>query len=73
MEFKDEVKKILKDEGLDIAEDAAKAVVKVGFRIIEAAVIKSSTKWDDIIVLPLINILRPKAIELLDKIDGEKG
>jgi len=59
----------LKKEGLDLAEDAAEKVVKVIFNWVEAEVIKSENKYDDM-VLAVLPALKPIIFKAIDKIDG---
>jgi len=72
MSVKDKVLNILKDEGLDLAEDAAEKVVKAGFKIGKLLISESENKVDDLL-LPLFDLVEPRVLELVDKIDGEKG
>ena len=63
---------ILKDHGLDIAEEAAKVLVEDVLNWVEQQVIASPNKYDDL-VLAILPILKPKLLEAIDKIDGEVG
>lgn len=63
----------LKVVGLNIAEDAAKAVIKNIVRpYAEYYVAQSENKIDDII-LPFIGQLEAALLDFADKIDGDKG
>jgi hypothetical protein len=61
----------LKKEGLDIAEDVAIKVVHVLFNVLEKAAVQSENKYDDLII-PLIPIIKPMVLKLVDKIDGKE-
>lgn len=69
-EAKAEVLKMLKDRGLDVAEEALAEVLEGAFDVIEALIVKSSNKYDDmaLVVLPK---LKEYALSALDKLDGE--
>lgn len=73
-EPKTDIKKMIVDhfkaEGLDIAEEAAVALVKSAFKLIPAIALATENKIDDMFV-PALGIIEPKVIELLDGIDGE--
>ncbi len=62
----------LKKEGLNVAEDEAKAVVKVVSAWVQESAKLSATPFDDIalVVLPQVEKL---AMAKLDLIDGEVG
>lgn len=62
----------LKEEGMDIAEDTAIALAKAIFKIMPEVVSATPNKFDDMLI-PVLGVLQPKIIELLDKIDGEEG
>jgi hypothetical protein len=63
---------ILKRNGLNIAEDAASMAVKAVFKAIPEIVIATENKFDDLLI-PLVGILEPQILALVDKIDGEEG
>lgn len=67
-----EIKVILKKHGLDIAEDAVAMTVRAIFKAIPEIVIATPNKVDDLLV-PLITILEPQVLALVDKIDGQEG
>lgn len=71
-ELKKEIAELLKGKGLDVAEDAAIKAVKALFEILPMIVAKTENKYDDMLI-PVLGVLEPKIIELLDKIDGEVG
>lgn len=71
-EMKKELVELLKAEGLDIAEDTAIALVKAVFKVIPELVLKTENKMDDLLI-PILAVVEPKILELLDKIDGEEG
>lgn len=60
----------LKDEGLDIAEDSARLIVKAVLEFVEVEVVKSENKYDDML-LAVMPILKAQLFVLIDKIDGE--
>lgn len=70
-----DVKKIivqeLKDAGLDIAEEMAVVAVKGLFAALPKVVAATENKVDDLIV-PVLMVIQPKIMELLDKIDGKE-
>jgi len=66
------LKDMLKEKGLDLAEDAAKLLVDAVLDFAEQAVRDSENKLDDIL-LAIIPLLRPMLMEYIDKIDGKKG
>lgn len=68
--MKDVLVKELKDSGLDIAEDAAVIVAKGVLSAISKLVIASDNKVDDLLI-PVLEIVKPKILDLLDKIDGK--
>lgn len=63
---------LLKEKGLDIAEDAAKAIVEAVFQLAEEAVKKSSNKYDDML-LAALPLVKPVVLEYVDKIDKKVG
>ena len=60
----------LKKEGLDIAEEAAVAAARAIIRVLPMIALKTENKIDDMFV-PVLTIMEPKIMEMLDKIDGE--
>lgn len=70
--MKADVKGILKEAGLEIAEGMSVLTVKACFKAIPKILQATENKYDDLLI-PVISILEPKIIEVLDKIDGEVG
>ena len=70
-DVKDLVEK-LKDAGLEVAEEAAKAVVESVLDWVQESAALSPNKWDDLIA-GFIPAAKPAIMEALDKIDGEVG
>jgi len=72
----DEIKKMimekLKEQGLEIAEDTAISCAKVVLDLIPMIVLKTENKFDDMLV-PILEVVKPKIFDLLDKIDGKEG
>lgn len=62
----------LKEEGLEIAEDGAAALVTVLLDWVAAEAPKSKTPYDDM-ALVIIPPLKKFILEQIDKIDGEEG
>ena len=69
-EVKDEIMNILKEEGLELAEDTVVQIVNVAFGIIERVVPKMNVGVGAIIV-PIAMLLKPTLLTLVDKIDGK--
>ena len=71
---KKEVMKIvveeLKKEGIDLAEELVAGAVKAVFKAIPKIVLATENKVDDLLV-PVLAVVEPKVLELVDKIDGE--
>lgn len=65
-----EIIEILKEDGLDLAEDMAVNAVKGAFRLIKAMLPKVNPVVA-MIVTPLLDQLEPILLGLVDKIDGE--
>lgn len=65
-----EIIEILKEDGLDLAEDMAVNAVKGAFRLIKAMLPKVNPIVA-VIVTPLLDQLEPVLLGLVDKIDGE--
>jgi len=72
----EEIKKMiveeLKNNGLEIGEDAAVMVVKALFNIVPKIVLATDNKIDDLLIAILPLIERP-IMAALDKIDGVEG
>lgn len=62
----------LKARGLDIAEESAKVLAEEVFSFLDESARLSPTPYDDmlLIILPMI---KEKAMEAIDKIDGTIG
>lgn len=71
---KEEILKMVADEfkakGLDIAEDLAVNAVEAVFDVIPKITAATENTLDDMAV-PVLALIKPKIMELLDKIDGE--
>jgi hypothetical protein len=67
---KTEITDLLKDNGLDLAEDMAVTAVKSAFKILLVIVPKVSTGLGAIIG-PMIELIEPKVLAMLDAIDGK--
>ena len=63
---------LLKEKGLDVAEDSAKMIIEAVFEFAESAVAKTENKYDDML-LAAIPLLKPMVLGLVDKIDGKVG
>ena len=70
MSLKEELLELLKDKGLDIAEEALKDLVEGVFEILPVLVSKTENTYDDLLV-PMLGLIKPKILEMIDKIDGE--
>jgi len=66
----EDIGEILKEEGLEIAEDTVAAMVKATFRILPLLAKKTSNKYDDLLI-PVLAVIEPKVLEMVDKIDGK--
>jgi len=75
-DMKETVKEVLmrnlKSEGLDIAEDTAKALTKAVFKTLKEVAAATANPIDDAVVA-ILGQFEDKLIELEDKIDGEQG
>lgn len=60
----------LKDNGLDVAEDAAVVVVNTVFDWAAEEAVKSENKYDDLL-LAVLPVVKSQVLGLVDKIDGE--
>jgi hypothetical protein len=59
---------ILKRHGLTFAEDASTVIIKGVFNAIPDIIKETENKYDDLL-LPLLEIVKPVLLELVDKID----
>jgi len=62
------LKEILKAEGLEVAEETAIAAVKAVMKAMPAIVMASENKYDDMLI-PVLAVIEPKVIEVLDNIN----
>lgn len=62
----------LKDQGLDVAEDAAKLVVGAVFAWVKDSALASENKMDDL-VLAVLPVVEEYVLSQLDKLDGRVG
>jgi hypothetical protein len=62
----------LKEQGLDLAEDAAVLVVEAVFSWAEEQVSLSENKYDDLLLV-VLPIVKPMLLAEVDKIDGKEG
>lgn len=67
-----ELVKILKDNGLDVAEEAAKVLVESVFKFVEESADLSENKYDDLLKV-LLPQLKKHLLEQVDKIDKKEG
>lgn len=67
-----EIEALLKSEGLDLAEENVKVIAKVGIKILGIALPKVNPMIAGI-VLPILQLIEPKLLELIDGIDGKVG
>ena len=63
---------ILKGKGLDVAEEAAKIAVESTLEWLEKSAVVSSNPYDNLL-LPFYPIVKAKALEQVDRIDGKQG
>ena len=68
MDFKALVE-ILKEQGLEVAEDAAEVLAESVLKWLEGEVVKSENKYDDLL-LAVLPVIRPMIFKAIDKIDG---
>lgn len=66
------IKEILVAEGLNVGEDCAKKIVSAGFKIAKLVAQETESKVDDMFI-PVLDLVEPAAIKLLDGIDGQEG
>jgi hypothetical protein len=71
-EIKKDLLEKLKSEGFEIAEDAVLKLFKVLYPFATALVIATPNKIDDVLI-PILAVIEPKIIALIDKIDGVEG
>ena len=71
-ELKKELLEEAKKKGLDIAEDGLKNLAEFVFDMLPKIAEKSENSYDDILV-PMLMMVKPKVMELIDQIDGQEG
>lgn len=69
---KKEVVEILKKHGLDIAESQLTSLINGLFDAIPELVMSTENKYDDMLI-PLLAVIKPALLSLVDQIDGEEG
>lgn len=69
---KAEISAILKSEGLDLAEENVKVIAKVGIKVLGIVLPKVNPMIAGI-VLPILTLVEPKLLALIDEIDGKVG
>lgn len=73
LSIKDEIKSIVvaacKEQGLVIAEETAVKLVKVIFKVFPDIFRATKNPFDDLLI-PLLAVIEPKVVDMLDKIDG---
>ena len=70
-EIKKELVQTLKENGLEITEDAVLMLFKVMYPFITRFVLATPNKVDDILVV-LLPVIEPIILDYIDKIDGKK-
>lgn len=63
---------IIKGKGLDIAEEGAKVAVEAVIEWLEKSAVASANPYDNLLVA-VYPIVKQKALEQVDKIDGVVG
>lgn len=74
--FKEELETLVNDGKITLLkslEDVAEDLVEGVANALTKGAQYSSTPLDDIAVMTLVTVLKPKALEQVDKIDGEIG
>lgn len=69
-ELKKELVLELKKLGIELGEEAAIKLVQIAFRMMPKILAQTENKTDDLLI-PLLALVEPKIIELLEKIDGK--
>lgn len=62
----------LKSKGLDVAEEGAKVAIESVLEWLEESALKSDNPYDNLLVA-VYPIVKQKALEFSDKIDGQVG
>lgn len=71
-ELKKEFKEMAKAKGLDMAEDALKELLELALEMLPKLAAKTDNKIDDMVV-PLLAMIKPQLLVMIDKLDGEEG
>lgn len=71
MSIKKMIVEELKNGGLEVAEDSAVKAVKVLFKLLPKIVMATPTPYDNLLI-PLLPVIEPAVLELLDQIDGKE-
>lgn len=71
-EMKSAIVDILKEQGLDIAEDVVALTIKAVLKGLPKILEQTENKYDDLLI-PLLKVIEGPLLELVDKIDGEVG
>lgn len=71
VEAKAELKKVLKEKGLDLSEETLVFVMEKMFDFVEVLIKNTENKFDDM-ALTFIPMLKVELVKLIDKIDKEK-
>ena len=69
-ELKKELVLELKKLGIELGEEAAIKLVQIAFRMMPKILAQTENKTDDLLI-PLLALVEPKVIEMLEKIDGK--
>lgn len=69
-ELKKELVLELKKLGIELGEEAAIKIVQIAFRMMPKILAQTENKTDDLLI-PILALVEPKVIELLEKIDGK--
>lgn len=74
--FKEELETLVNDGKITLLkslEDVAEDLVEGVANALQKGAEYSKTPLDDVAVMTLVSVLKPKALEQVDKIDGEIG
>jgi hypothetical protein len=66
------IAEVLKKNGLELGEQLAGDVVKGVFKSLPEILLLTENKFDDLLI-PLLGIIEPQIMTLVDKIDGKIG
>jgi hypothetical protein len=70
-EIKKELVEKLKEEGFEIAEDVVLKLFKILYPFASALVLATPNKIDDVLI-PILAVIEPQILKLIDKIDGKQ-